>query len=87
MEPAGRGDDVSSGAEQVLRVGTSPEPSHAGTAAAFLRFDISAATAARLRRGEDLVSAVLQVHLRSSGSNANNILQEGRLDSLTGQRW
>ena len=77
MEPAGRGDDVISGAERVLRIGTSPEPSHTGTSVAFLRFELGTATAARLRRGDDLVSAVLQVHIRASGSNANNILQAG----------
>ena len=75
VEPAARGDDVIADAGRVLRVGTSPDPSHSGTAVALLRFDLDAAAAASVRRGSDLVSAVLQVHIRGSGTNANNILQ------------
>jgi len=75
VEPAARGDDVIADAARVLRVGTSPDPSHSGTAVALLRFDLDAAAAASVRRGSDLVSAVLQVHIRGSGSNANNIFQ------------
>ena len=75
MEPAGRANDVISDADRVLRVGTSPDPSHSGTAIAFLRFDLGDAAAASVRRGSDLVSAVLQLHVRGSGSNANNVFQ------------
>ena len=75
VEPAARGDDVIHDSGRVLRVGTSPDPSHRGTAVAIVRFNLGAAAAASVRRGSDLVSAVLQVHIRGSGTNANNILQ------------